>query len=141
MAKTNFTKVEESLAEGLRKMSVGHLLDMTNKNPQAELLHQRKQTLKLLLLDLQAIAKIEPKIYEQLNTSKSQLKKFAEDPLAITEQEWSDLLKLKERVVVSKKEMEKKKPKVSDEDLISKEVAKHKNKGHNVNANWIPLKK
>ena len=140
MAKTNFTKVEGSLSEGLRKMDVNRLLDISEGEASAEQLHARGQLLAVLQYELKSLFRQGQDLYKQLNVDKKELKKFAENLQGLTQQDVDRLKKIKEQVDVFKVEFAKKQPQTSDDDVVTKERRKHINKRFNINDNWLPLR-
>lgn len=140
MAKTNFTKVEGSLSEGLRKIDVSKLLDITEGAATAEQLHARGQLLAVLQYELKVLFRQGANPYQELKIDKKELKKFTENVAGLTQQDVDKLKKMKEQVDAFKVDFAKKNPQASDEDVVTKERRKHVNKRFNINDNWLPLR-
>jgi len=142
MTKTNFTKVEEALNEGLRKMTASHLLEMADSsaktggvtsNPfQAAI----KRLIALLKHDLKQLEKQDPDFYQNLGLKKPGLKKLLSDPEHLTPEDWESIKQIKEKI----DQYKQKTPAPADEQIIQKERRKHINKRFNINEKWLPLK-
>ena len=161
MVKTNFTKVEEALVEGLRKITVKHLLDLADmassleKRPKIntleppaapetkedlQLREARMQLITSLNRDLKALSKHDVNTYKELGFKRNDLKKFLEHPDALSPEEWDKIKSIKEQVSTFKKELMKTLPNSSDDDIVNAERKKHVNKRFNINEKWLPLK-
>lgn len=151
MAKTNYTKVEEMLNEGLRKMSVEHLLDMADTATQAKsnatiekaakpLSAEQSRLMSVLQHDLSHLHKQGNKPYEKLGIKKKYLKQLIENPQGLTPEEWATVKRLKDQLEEFKKDLAMSLPNSSDEELVEKERKSHKTKRFNINKNWLPLK-
>lgn len=161
MSKTNFTKVEESLNEGIRKMEVRKLLKeadqaQAERNASAnvptsqsqntaettlntQLTESRTHLLTSLQKDLKNLHKEHPPFYTKLGVKSKDLKKFLENPSSISPQDWEKLKKIKNEIDNYKKELTKNLPQSSDEDLVNVARTKSINKRFNVNDKWLPL--
>lgn len=155
MAKTNFSKVEEILSEGLRKIKVEHLLDLadraaspapdsadagTQKNPAPNQPGSRKHTLLALQRDLKHLTKQDKDAYKTFGIGKSRLKKYIEHPETLTAEEWEAVTKIKLKVDEFKIELAKTLPGTSDDDLVDQQRRKHVTKRFNINDSWVPLR-
>ena len=80
MAKTNYTKVEEALAEGMRKMSVNRLLDAADEASKSKTGKTVKpaegQLLAAVHADLKHLKKQGQDPYKKCGIDKSELKSF-----------------------------------------------------------------
>lgn len=149
MAKTNFTKVEEALDQGLRKYSVESLLQAAGpgqklRNPTIAYSEEKPQTLSkqqtLLVRELQRdLRRFEKKSSKELGFSKKELKKLLENPLALTPENWETLQQAKEKLEGYKAQLAKEPPKQSDEAIVESERKDHINRRYNVNKKWLPL--
>lgn len=143
MAKTNFSKVEAALDEGIRKMTVSKIneladiatgADYDNVRPQLE---KSKQSLvRQVILDLERLEKKDKKIYVKLQFKKEYLFEKLSRPEELTEAEWRGLVKLKE---MTKKFIEETFPQASDEKIVEEQIESHLRRRINVNDNWISL--
>lgn len=140
MPKTNYTKVEESLSEGLRKMDIHRLLDITEGEATAEQLHARGQLLALIQYELKSLSHQGLDLYETLKIDKKELKKMAGNLPALTQVDIDKLKKIREQIVNAKAEFDKKQPRPTNEDIVAKEQRKHVNKRFNIRDDWLPLK-
>ena len=146
MAKTNFTKVEEALVEGLRKLTISQLIEMADAAskegkaiPAAKTLEAiQKALLSAIKRDLQKLHKQDPQIYTKIGIKKADIKNFAEKTL--TTEEWESIKQIKNKLDNYKKEISDKNPLDSDDQIIENERVKHVNKRFNVNEKWLPLK-
>lgn len=149
MAKTNFTKVEGMLDEGLRKMAVEQLLDMTDsaklvENPSFPNAHSEKegvrlQTLQALQRDLKFLDKMDQGPYDLFGISKKTLIKYLKNPEALTLQEWQNAKETQIKVKKFRKDFEKNATGQNDDDLIQQQRKSHKTKRFNINDKWVPL--
>lgn len=146
MAKTNFTKVEEILAEGLRKITVHHLYDLAEQaskrnedtvNEAETRAIQRLHTLAILLKDINYLKKrgFDPK--EKFGIKSKELKNYIENPDTITNDVWNKITDILAKVEVCKKSLSENEKK--DEDLIDEQRRRHITKRFNINEKWLPL--
>jgi hypothetical protein len=149
MAKTNFTKVEEALDEGLRKITINRLLQLADvaagigqTKPQTKERDEETHAhiIASIQRDLKFIVKKDPSVFSKIGFKKKDVKDFIDRAHALTPEEWEALKKIQEKVESYKKELVKSLPKTSNEDLIEGERVKHINKRFNVNEKWLPLK-
>lgn len=146
MAKTNFTKVEEALVEGLRKLTISQLIEMADaasKEGKVILATKtleaiQKASLNAIKRDLQKLHKQDPQIYTTIGIKKADIKNFIEKSL--TDEEWESIKQIKNKLDAYKKEISSKGPQGSDDQIIESERLKHINKRFNVNEKWLPLK-
>jgi len=147
MSKTNFTKVEEALAEGLLKISVEQFLtlaDAASKNTvaspnlgtPAEL---QRRLIACLKIEISYLYKKDRALFDKLPFSPSAYKKFIEDPTKLTPEDWENVKQLKRLVDEYKKNEAAKTPPATDEELVERERAKSVNKRFNVSDKWLPL--
>jgi hypothetical protein len=146
MAKTNYTKVEEALAEGLRKISVNQFLAAAPSTKQShsigqqELSAKRSRLLRSLHTELNYLQKQGHQVYEKYQIKKSWINKLIETPNEITTEEWDKIVKLKAQLVAFKKGLENKSPEEINENLVKEQTKKNLTKRFNVNEKWLPLK-
>lgn len=143
MPKTNFTKVEDSLTAGLRKMEVNHLLnkaDEATKGSKSAEAKTKGQIFSALQFELKYLLHHGEDLYEKLKINKAELEKLGNNPEAIPAKEWEMIKNLKEVVDSYKKEWDKKHPAPTDESLVEQERKKHVYKRFNTNEKWLPLK-
>ena len=145
MAKTNYTKVEEALAEGLRKMQINELCELAdiasgNKNSSSDDLHQLSRRYLILLrrlkMNIERLHRSDKGIYKSLKVKKKSLERQFKSPEKLTKEEWIALVKLyKQTQVLISKHF----PHASDIEIIEQEQKKHINKRFNVKDDWLPL--
>lgn len=155
MAKTNYTKVEEALAEGLRKIEVNKLLDIADENAAAKKPAQSKESAetksestpeqKQLLLDIKTFLKQIQNLstedpYQKLGIDKKQINRFVKHPEKIKAEDWEKLKGYREKIKALKDEVEKKHPPKTDINIVEQQRKKQKTKRFNINDKWIPLK-
>lgn len=150
MAKTNYTKVEEALAEGMRKIEVNRLLDVADENAAANSKSKGPAKVKVDAIHLQRLATInhDLKLLQKLGTNpyatlkidKEELQNFTKDPTALTQQDWEKVKIIKEQIAAFKTELDKKTPQNSDDDLVTQQRKKQITKRFNINEKWIPLR-
>lgn len=142
MAKTNFTKVEDALNEGLLQLGVKNLLEATDTKTRLspEQRAQYGQLLAALHADLKFLSKHNKKPYETLSIDKDQVLKFFSNPAALMPHEWELVQKWKKDVDAYKAKVKKEITPESDEEIIKKQQKKHATKRFNINEKWLPLK-
>lgn len=149
MAKTNYTKVEEALTEGLRKIEVDKLLEIADQNagkPQAHPLRTKpkvnpihRKRLMLINQELLSLEKIGKDPYRRLNIDQQEIKKFLADPASLNLENWARVKKIKEQIAIYKLELEKKDGDSSNETLVNEQRKSHITKRFNINKKWLPL--
>lgn len=152
MAKTNYTKVEEMLDQGLRKITVEHLFEMADVaaatgNPPAGTEKKGQQPDKAqshlitsLQRELKMLKKQEQDIYVKLGIKKKVLKRMIENPQDLTPEDWQSLKQIQEKIIAFREELKKKLPSVNNDELVETERFRHLTKRFNVNEKWLPLK-
>jgi hypothetical protein len=144
MGKTNYTKVEEALAEGMRKMEVDKLLQATENSAKTQAGEKvdsvHLQRLKKIDLDLKTLEKQGKKPYAYFKIKPEEIKQFLKNPTLLTPQDWEKIKSIKEQITIYKGELEKVKLESIDDEIITKEVKKQKTKRFNINEKWIPLR-
>jgi hypothetical protein len=156
MAKTNFTKVEEALAEGMRKIEVNKLLDIADENavannkkskssktppaPKVDAIHMHR--LNMINNELKTLEKIGKTPYQNLRIDKDEIKRFLKDPTVLTAEDWEKVALMKEQIAAYKVELEKNpdEKEKNDDDLINQQRKSQITKRFNINKKWIPLK-
>ncbi len=141
MAKTNLTKVEGMLDQGILKITVNNLLELadiasgmgTEVKPK-EL--SPENLIGFVEKELLWIYRKDKEIFKELELNKKKLKAIFKHPDTATPEEVNYIRELKEKLTKFKKE---KLPAQTDDELINLEQKKHINKRHNVNEKWLPL--
>lgn len=143
MAKSNFSKVEKSLEDGLIKMTARHLKETSpSKNPKKEEKFKEDQIvaeLSSLKQDLMLIKKYDQNMYKNLGFSLKDLKKILSNPTALTHEHYQKICEIKVKVKDLKKEIRTQKKTEPNDTLIQKERIRHINKRFNVQEKWLPL--
>lgn len=142
MAKSNFSKVEKALSEGIIRMTARQLRSQTPSKkmegiPTAEIL---SAVLNTIDQDIKRIHKLETGIYKKVGITKQNLKKMIANPALLTLKDWEKIKDAKGRLEKIKKELQSQKPYLLDEDIVEAERKKHINKRFNVREKWLPLK-
>lgn len=148
MAKTNFTKVEEILDEGLRKITVHHLYDLADKASKNDKIPseaetqsaKRLHTLSTLLKDIKILRKKGFDPQEKWGIKTKDLKNYIENPETINDEAWNKITGIKTKVDECKKSLAEGKVEKKDEDLINEQRRRHVTKRFNINEKWLPLK-
>lgn len=139
MSKTNFTKVEEALAEEMRKMAIQKIVGSSSKAPLEDEGNASQKIIKQLIRDINPLIKKDKQIFSKLGFQKEQIKSILEeDPLNIKAEDWKILMQFKEKLDSYKAE-KKKKAEGIEETLVEDERRKHINKRFNINDEWLPL--
>lgn len=160
MPKTNFTKVEEVLEQGLRKYSVEHLLEQadeaassnpkprnptiaytqeTDKPKAPPLTKDQNQLIHSLQRDVKSLQKKGKGMYSKLGIAKTALKKMIDNPQELTKEEWEKIKQIREKIDQYKAEVMKQLPQQSDDQIVESERKDHVNRRYNVNKKWLPL--
>jgi hypothetical protein len=149
MKKTNFTKVEKALEEGLIKITSKQLLDQAGaKSPAKQLkepvlgLPPKEVSLTVMqniYKELKKMHKEDESAYKQMGFHRQNLKKLIENPHLLTPADWNKIKKVQDRIDLYKKELALMLPFQSDEELIEQQRIKSPNKRFNVNDKWLPL--
>lgn len=146
MPKTNFTKVEKALEEGLHQIEVTHLLDVADDAAGKERKttlpsqDQRKAILQSLESEIKKLHKQDRTVYKKIGFVKMDIKKLIDNPEALTPEDWKKVRIIKEKLEAYKKELSQKLPKSSDEEIVTKKRKEQINARYNVRKTWLPLK-
>ena len=148
MPKTNYTKAEEALTEGLQRMTISQYMaaapSKKEKSAAAERekSQERSKLLKILQIELNYLQKTGHPVYERFQIKKSELDKFLENPSAISAEEWQRVVKVKAELVEFKKGIENRSSEEANESQVKNETQKNAKKrfSFNVNEKWLPLK-
>ncbi|HRD55328.1 MAG TPA: hypothetical protein PLC42_02920 [Parachlamydiaceae bacterium] len=145
MAKTNFTKVEEALAEGMRKMTMEHvhaladsISEINAKGFEKTEAETKNKLIAILKFELNWLGKQDPELHKKLGIKRSEIKKLIDKKEKLTAENFEKIKSIKEKLEQLKKELNEKSPQ-TNEELIEKERTKHINKRFNKNDNWLPL--
>lgn len=149
MAKINFTKAENALAEAMQKMMVEQLLNLTDdtsengaspaKSQEIKLAKQAKERsviLYTLYCDLGRLQRLNRDIYKSLGLKKQSLETLMKSLVDITDEEWQNVLKAKELVETQLKKISAGQ---TNEQLIKAQQKRSVNQRFNVSGRWIPL--
>lgn len=146
MSKTNYTKVEKALEEGLVKIKSQQLLEeadalktLEKKDPKIPTKDVCNAVLTYLDRELKKLRKEDGTLYKELIFQKIDIKKLITNPSLLTPQDWKTVKEIKERIDQHKKELSARLPAESDQDIIDHERDRHQNKRFNVSKRWIPL--
>ena len=144
MAKTNFTKVEESLKSGIEQLKIKEIVDATDskrqeKTAEKNLRIERKKIVIRLISDIKNLYKKDDNIYKKLGTTIEKAKILLENPSKLTEEQWQEVLKLQTKVESYKKIFGLKETEVLDDSFIEKEREKQSNARFNIQKKWLPV--
>lgn len=159
MAKTNYTKVEDSFNDGLRKIMVGKLLDEADahqgKLSGSATAAAEKSRLFALHHELQFLQKKGLEPYKKLGIRRKKMAKWMEHPEEVTAEEWKAIKGFKEALdkmrtsllpkvsPVAKapigKPPEAKAQETVEDTLVNTERKKSVYKRFNINDTWLPL--
>ena len=142
MAKTNFTKVEEALRDGIDKMIKEKLLEEADaaqgKAPTKQ--HSKDQLLAKIRQEFKYLYKQDKDVFKKLGIDEKILKELLLTAKSLTQSDLNILQEVLNRFDLYKKEMAKKNPSATDDQIIEEEKKKHINKRFNVRDDWLPLK-
>lgn len=140
--KTNYTKVEEALKEGMQKYSLHKLLDEADEaqNVKKESSPDENLTKQKTVISIQravkSYSKVDKKFYKKIGYKREDIKNLLSNPDCSQPEVWKNILQLKEKIEAYKKAD----PSLNfEEDIVKKERVKHVNKRYNVKDNWLPL--
>lgn len=143
MAKTNFTKVEDALNEGLLQMTVQHLHALADsikglgsEDIEKSDIAAQKKIIAILKFELTWMESNNITLSKDLGVTKSEIKKIIEKALPLQPQDFEKIKLIKNYLETLKKALEKKQ---SNDQLVEKERVKHINKRFNTNDKWLPL--
>lgn len=148
MKKTNFSKVEKALEDGLIKITSKQLLDQSGaksgakpKEPVADLPPKEvsQTVMQNIYKELKKMHKEDESSYKRMGFHRKNLKKLIENPHLLTPADWNKIKQVQDRIEQYKKELTQLLPFQSDDDLIDQERTRSPNKRFNVNDKWLPL--
>lgn len=155
MSKTNFTKVEEALTEGLRRIQLDKLLveadearakgnattPAEEKGPPSQELEARRHKAQILRVNLKWLNTKDPDLYGKLGVKKEDVNKFLARVDVFNEKECEIFRVLLERTEKVKADFAARDGvNKGDDDLIAQQRKKHITKRFNVQDKWLPLK-
>lgn len=145
MAKTNYTKVEGSFDEGMRKMMVGNLLNEADAHQGKDVVApgaDKKRFLLAIHHELRYLQKKGLEPYSKLGILQRQIAEWLEHPETITEDDWKLIKGYKEGLDKLKSGMQgtaSKAPEGANDALVNTERKKSVYKRFNINDKWLPL--
>src|SRR5262249_41044451 len=123
MPKTNFTKVEEVMDQGLRKMSVDSLFQATEKG-KGKKLTEDEQKHRLLETLRREIKYLDPKqhkgLYTELGMKKQDIKELISNPASLTLEDWKKIKEIQLGIEKYRKEVLAQLPASTNEKLVEK---------------------
>lgn len=156
MPKTNFTKVEEILAQGLEKMTMQELLELADQaasmgdSEQAQIAQERiekartakerNQWVFSIKRNLAIILKQDKDFYKTMNIKKKQLDLLLDNTEHLEDKDWETIHTLYDKIAAYKEAHHKEINKEEDENIVEAERIKHINKRFNVKDKWLPLR-
>jgi hypothetical protein len=140
MAKTNFTKAEEALAQALEQMKVQELLSRADKaaGKPTHISKERGPIAQALQRELKKLHQIDKDIYKKLGTKRKDLEKLLAAADQLSKEDWANIVHFKEQVDAFIKQLPQNTE--SNEKIVEEERRKHINKRFNVSDKWLPLK-
>lgn len=146
MPKVNFTKVENAFDKALKKLFIDHLSELAAianviQDPQANLSNKSiADIISRFQKELKKLKKKDPKLYEKLNLSSEEEKRFALPSEEFIQADWLRLKSLKLRIDELKHELYGQEVLDAEYDKqVSKERRRHINKRFNIREGWLPL--
>lgn len=146
MAKTNFTKVEDALNEGIMRMTISGLLDMASIASQIGSAQSsvplsgsaaRKQLVATLLFEIKHCK--DEKLFEAGGMPKVELKDLLQNHENLKPEDWAKLKTFREKADAYKKRVAASLPEDANEKLIESQRKRHINKRYNTKEQWLPL--
>lgn len=141
MAKTNFTKVEDALNDGMKRMAVKKLLEEADiatgkKAPPKE---DTSLILTAVKHDLKWLAKQNPEIYKELSLDKQKTHDLLKAQPPFNQEQMTELKQVKEKIEHYKVKIKAQSPESDNERIVQEEKKSQKNKRFNVRDKWLPL--
>lgn len=149
MAKTNFSKVEMILNDGLLQVQVKSLLELADlasgkgeaaKDNPTRVLQARRAIARMLQHEIGYIYKSNPGIYTLLGIDRDKLFKIFDHSDNISTEDYEYISKFKKMVDTYRKSLQGAVTPEANEELIEKQKKQHINKRFNVNDKWLPLR-
>lgn len=138
MAKTNFTKVEEALRDGLDKMIKEKLLEEADaaqgKIPFKQ--HALDELVAKIRHEFHFLRKQDPDLLTKMGLDEKVLKELLSSSNTLSKKDIQDIL---HKIEAYRQDLEKKNPKATDEQLIEVQKKKHITKRFNIRDDWLPL--
>jgi len=156
MAKTNFTKVEESLKSGMEKIKISNLGKMADIAQEAaskpemkglmekaalvasKMSIERKATLHIIEQALNDYP--DDAFFQLIDCNRQQIVELINRKESLKRNEWETLRQVKIKITDFKNTKLQKNSEKANEKLIDSERQRHKNKRFNVREKWLPLK-
>lgn len=152
MAKINFTKAENALADVLHKRMVEQLLELADsfsensassrpveKDEISIKAKERSIILYALYCDLGRLYRLDRDFYKSLSFKKEPLEELMKNLVGISDDEWQKVLETKTLVDIQLKKISDLQAAQSDEDIINAQQKRSINQRFNVSKRWIPL--
>ena len=144
MAKTNFTKVEEVLTEGLLKIERDRLLEIADETSgktqiESKDILEQKKLFKTIKYHLKYLKKLKINPFEKSTYNKKEIKDLLKIETLLEEKDFKKLQSFNDSLETYKKQEEHMKKEALDEALIEQMRVKQINKRFNINENWLPL--
>jgi hypothetical protein len=152
MAKINFTKAENALADAMHKRMVEQLLELADTfsensassnsaedNEITKKAKERSAILYALYCDLGRLQRLDREAYRSLEFKKESLEVLMKNLAAITDEEWEKVLEAKALVETQLKKISDSQALQSNEDIINAQQKRSVNQRFNVSKRWIPL--
>ena len=144
MAKTNFTKVEEVLTEGLLKIERDRLLQIADETSgktkiESKDILEQKTLFKTIKYHLKYLKKLKINPFEKSTYNKKEIKDLLKIETLLEEKDFKKLQSFNDSLETYKKQEEPMKKEALDEALIEQMRLKQINKRFNINENWLPL--
>ena len=144
MTKTNFTKVEEALNEGLLRMNISGLLDMASTASKMGSPSTAKKSNSFARRELLAALQFEIKhcknedLFTEGGISRRELKELLKQPSELKPEEWDKLRLFRQKAYAYKKKIIETQPDENDK-LVEAQRKRHINKRYNTKEEWLPL--
>ncbi|MCB1119031.1 MAG: hypothetical protein KDK65_03640 [Chlamydiia bacterium] len=149
MAKTNFTKVEQALVEGLKKMEKEQLLQIADEANAAKKLPSnerkiavpaaRRLALASLKEEIRILQKHKVKFFREFGLSKRSIDDLIKEPASLKPEQWQQIKEIRDKISTFHRKLRDQLPKQSNDDLVEAERKKHINKRFNIDEEWLPL--
>lgn len=145
MAKVNFSKVEKSFDRALQKLFIDNLSELAAiasaiQDSQKGLPKGIEEIIGRFQKEMKKIKKQDPFLFEKLNLSPEDEKRFESPPTEYTQQDWLRLKALKLRIDELKHELYGQESiDAENDERVEKERRRHVNKRFNIRDGWLPL--
>lgn len=139
MAKTNYSKVEELLAQSQERLKIQGWLDMTKEESSPEELNPKAYLVASLRFGLDLLPAGDKAFYSDLGLRRAEILKLIRKPESLEEKDWGLVKEIQEKLRLYLEGIAEQLPQLSNEELIESERVKHITRRFDTRDRWLPL--